>query len=189
MARICAFSAWPVPVTVFLTEFGAYSATSNPRRAGTSERDAACLPELQRRTGIDIHEGFLDCGLRRLPALRNLLNACKESRKPLSHRLVRVRLDCAASHEGKTRAIPIDDAPAEIAEAGVQPKDARDLFLHEAADSKFRECKVFYVAGCGQGISKDRDRVALGLSALIKAVLSTRRWVTIAPRNAYPQQA
>ena len=34
--RICAFSAWPAPTTAFFTAFGAYSATADPARAGTS---------------------------------------------------------------------------------------------------------------------------------------------------------
>ena len=40
-------------------------------------------------------------------------------------------LDCAASDKRQARAIPIHNAPAEIAKAGVEAKDAGDFFQRQ----------------------------------------------------------
>ena len=44
--RICAFSPWPAPTMVFLTRFGAYSATGSPAIAGTSSAIPRAWPSL-----------------------------------------------------------------------------------------------------------------------------------------------
>src|SRR5215471_10035415 len=45
--RICAFSQWPAPTMVFLTRFGAYSATGSPAIAGTSMATPRACPSLR----------------------------------------------------------------------------------------------------------------------------------------------
>ena len=53
--RICAFSPWPAPTTVFFTWLGAYSATGNPARAGLSVAEYA--PNLVKKTIIGAGHG------------------------------------------------------------------------------------------------------------------------------------
>src|SRR5262249_55503110 len=45
--RICALSQWPTPTIVFLTRFGAYSATVTPALAGTTRAMPRAWPSLR----------------------------------------------------------------------------------------------------------------------------------------------
>ena len=56
--RICAFSPWPAPTTVFFTRLGAYSATVKPASRRHQHGDAARLAELEGRRRIGVDEGL-----------------------------------------------------------------------------------------------------------------------------------
>ena len=57
--RICAFSPWPAPTTVFFTTLGAYSATISPACAGTSMAMPRAWPSLSVADRVGIDEGRL----------------------------------------------------------------------------------------------------------------------------------
>ena len=95
IARICGFSAWPAPTIVFLTAFGAYSATRQPRARRNQQRDAPRLAELQRRGRVAVDEGLLD---RRLVGLRR--------RGPLAQPVMDATSRAASSPSSGARTVP-----------------------------------------------------------------------------------
>ena len=63
ITRIWFLSAWPAPTTVFLTWFGAYSATGRPSIAGASIATPRACPSFRVATRVLVDEGLLDRGL------------------------------------------------------------------------------------------------------------------------------
>ena len=82
----CCFSAWPTPTTVFLMRLAAYSATGSPLNASDGQRNAARLPELQRRLRVAIEECLLDRRLVRPFALDKRGERTVDRRQSLGER-------------------------------------------------------------------------------------------------------
>ena len=101
IARICCFSAWPAPTIVFLTWFGAYSATASPASRRDQKRDAARLAELQRRRGVAVDEGLLDRRLVRRVGADDRRQPAMEREQPLRQLAVERRVDRAGGDEGE----------------------------------------------------------------------------------------
>src|SRR5208282_2451981 len=99
------------------------NAHAKPR--GHDKGNAARLPQFERGAGVAVYESLLDGSFGWHPGLKHLLKSAEQHSKPLAHRLFRRCLYRTASHEGKTRLVPIDHAPAKIAEARIEPNDAR----------------------------------------------------------------
>ena len=122
--RICAFSPWPAPTMVFFTRLGAYSATGSPAIAGTSMRDAARLPELERRGGVLVDESRLDRGLVGRMLGDHAAQAVVDGDQPLRQRRLVVGRERAAGEEAEPVAFDRNHAPAGAAEPRIDPQDA-----------------------------------------------------------------
>ena len=133
--RICAFSPWPAPTTVFFTTLGAYSATVSPALRRHQHGDAARLPELQgcRRVGVD--EGRFHRRLVRRDIARSPRSARHGS--PAAARRARhvARFQRTAGDMDQPVAVGLDQAPAGAAEPRIDAENANRMAGHGPVDS------------------------------------------------------
>ena len=132
MAAIWRFSPWPVPVTVFLTTLGGYSATRRPFCAGASSAMPRACPSFKvARASLltKVSSTAASCG-------RKLVMTLDEPLVDLAQAVGQVVLgigrDEAAGDEGEARAVRLDDAPARPPQAGIDADDANRLSAHAA---------------------------------------------------------
>ncbi len=125
---ICFFSPWPTPITAFLTAFGAYSATGNPARAGTSMAMPRAWPSFS-VARILVDEGLFDGGLIRLVAMHDFRKTVVQLAKARGQVHVAVRGDGSGGDEAQGVAERIDNSPTRAAQAGINTDDA-DRVLH-----------------------------------------------------------
>ena len=120
-----AFSARPWPATASFTRAGAYSCTSRPARAHTSSATPRACPSLAAACGVLGEEERLDAGLGRPVHAHHLDERALDDDEPHrdGRRLVGVR--DAVRDVDEPRAAPLDDAPAEVARARIEPEHDR----------------------------------------------------------------
>ena len=107
-----------------LDKIGGIFRDIEPGERRHDQRDAPRLAELQRRLRIAVDEGLLDGGLMRAMGREHLVQPFVQLPQALAERQRTVALDAAASDEGKLAAFRDDDAPAGLAEAGIDAEDA-----------------------------------------------------------------
>ena len=112
MAAIWRFSPWPVPVTVFLTTLGGYSATRRPALRRRQQRHAARLAELQGGARILVDEGLLDGGLLRLEAGDHLDQPLVDGAQAVGQVVLAVRGDEPAGDVGRAARRPTRRCPS-----------------------------------------------------------------------------
>ena len=91
------------------------------------QRDAARLPELQRRDRVAVDEGRLDRGLVGPEFVDDARQPVMDRHQPLGERELLVGLDRAARQVDQPVALAADQAPAGAAEARVDAEDANRL--------------------------------------------------------------
>ena len=94
------------------------------------QRRAARLAELQRRLRVAVDEGFLDRRLGRPLVVDELGDRAMDQRQPLGERSRRVGVDRAAADIGQPGPRSLDQAPAGVAQAGVDAEDANWPDVH-----------------------------------------------------------
>src|ERR1700730_14173555 len=114
ITRIWCLSAWPAPTTVFLTWFGAYSATEMPNIAGASIATPRAWPSFRVAT----------------PSL--LTKVCSTAasaglKSPSTEGRPFGRSPRAATDERQPVAVDLDHAPAGAAQARIDAKDAQGM--------------------------------------------------------------
>lgn len=103
-------------------------------------RSAAGLAQQQGRFRIDVDEGFLDRGQIWRVRFDDLAQVRGEAGEALGEIQCRVWLDDAVGHPAEARAIDRDDAPAGVAQAGIDAEDSNHLVhLRKLADIERNE--------------------------------------------------
>jgi len=89
------------------------------------EHDATCLPELEGRLGIAVHEDLLDGGRAWRMVGDERLEMARERREAGCERLTAVGLDLPVGDMDEPIALRLDETPASGAKAGIEAENSQ----------------------------------------------------------------
>ena len=129
-------------MTVFLTAFGAYSATARPASAGTSMAMPRAWPSFSVATASLLTKVVSTAASSGTCGCDDVAQAVMNLAKPQRQRRLVVGFDGAGSNETQRIAKRLDDAPAGAPKAGIDADDANRLIHRGTLPFRRMRCQT-----------------------------------------------